>query len=168
MPSVSGRWRALTRGKSKYALVTSESTNRLASTFVDGISHTLIVAGWPLGVVEARKEVVAKFNARLLGITRMAQQLDKATGEDVISRDLEVYRALEGEPFDHTRMGDAFEENSSRKSQRKSRGTVICTTSLGLRVAAANTPPGGQHATDSGPDILLKAMTIIAKEGASR
>ncbi|KAG6889535.1 hypothetical protein C0992_004794 [Termitomyces sp. T32_za158] len=150
--TISGRWRALTR---KYLPHTEE--HELAFLFIDAIVNTLLVSNVVQSHDSILKSVETRFTERVVIITKVAQKLRKAIGEEVTSCDLEAIFIHQDTAFSPAQMEDEFTEGF--KEGRDQTEPVLCTTQLGLRKFER---PGKEAIWED--TILLKAK-IASRSG---
>lgn len=127
-PSVSGRWRALTRANmlEQRSDMVSHATQSLA----DAIAKVLVVAGWKEGLSQMNDKVMKKFGERLTTVASSAVSLNKVMGQDLTSAEFYPLMVRHGHPFVHDVMEDALGEPTM--GAQSIIGRVLCTTDLGL------------------------------------
>ncbi|KAK0222694.1 hypothetical protein EDD85DRAFT_752265, partial [Armillaria nabsnona] len=96
-PAVAGRWRAMTREITKYVLDTNFD-ERFSWFLLESLRDVLHVAGW--SNADTEKRMVDKFGERLNVLVTLVKKLDRAIGEGITSRDLDVLMVEAGEQFD--------------------------------------------------------------------
>lgn len=123
---------------------------------METLADLLVYVGF-LRPASAQAEVATKLHDRIAAIIKLTRQIHKMIGEDIISRDLQVYSVEEGRSFDKATMMDAFEEDSSRKFRKSSpKGPSICTIGLGLCTKSSNVTSQGSDRV-----VLMKATVVI-------
>ncbi|SJL14077.1 uncharacterized protein ARMOST_17532 [Armillaria ostoyae] len=120
-PAVAGRWRAMTREITKYVLDT-HFDERFSWFLLESLRDVLHVAGW--SSADTEKRMIEKFGDRLNVLVTLVKKLDKAIGEGITSRDLDVLMVEAGAQFDPSYM-TAVEDGS---------GPIACSCELGLMV----------------------------------
>ncbi|KAK0434117.1 hypothetical protein EV421DRAFT_2088122 [Armillaria borealis] len=120
-PAVVGRWRAMTREITKYVLDT-HFDERFSWFLLESLRDVLHVAGW--SSADTEKRMIEKFCDRLNMLVTLVKKLDKAIGEGITSRDLDVLMVEAGAQFDPSYM-NAVEDGS---------GPIACSCELGLMV----------------------------------
>ncbi|PBK62370.1 hypothetical protein ARMSODRAFT_980652, partial [Armillaria solidipes] len=84
-PAVAGRWRSMTREKSKYSVVT-ETEENFYSRVLEVVLNVLRIAGW--SPADAMGTLIQTFGKRVSAIVKAAMKLDRAMGEGITSQDL--------------------------------------------------------------------------------
>ncbi|KAK0222676.1 hypothetical protein EDD85DRAFT_779146 [Armillaria nabsnona] len=138
-PAVAGRWRSMTREKSKYRVV-SETEGNFYFRVVEAVLNVMRVAGW--SPADAKGTLLQTFGKRVSAIVKAAMKLDRAMGEGITSQDLVVYTAHLDDHFDSNTMVDAY------GNQKADGDVVACTCELGLKAS-------------DGSNILLKTGVIL-------
>ncbi|KAK0448965.1 uncharacterized protein EV420DRAFT_1566394 [Desarmillaria tabescens] len=128
-PAVAGRWRSMTREKSKYSMV-SEIEEDFYSRVVEVVLNVLLVAGW--SPADSKGTLTQTFGKRVSAIVKAAMKLDRAMGEGITSQDLVVYGARFDDRFDSDTMVDAY------GNQKEDGESVACTCELGLKVSGGS------------------------------
>lgn len=112
--------------------MTSEQQHELQSTLVTRISDilvaTIVAAGCTKSYDDAYHQFKQNFGDQVANIVKMAVQLNKVVGEEVVSADLQSCCAITGKGFGSATMEDFAGQNSQQAAGK----LVLCTTSLGL------------------------------------
>lgn len=137
--AVAGRWRSMTRERSKYGMVT-ETEENFYSRITEAVLNVLRIAGW--SPADAKNILMQTFGKRVSAIVKAAMKLDRAIGEGITSQDLMVYTAHFDDHFDSNRMVDAY------GNQKADGEAVACTCELGLKAS-------------DGSNILLKTGIVL-------
>ncbi len=109
----------MTREITKYVLDTNFE-ERFSWFLLESLRDVLHVAGW--SNVDTEKRMIDKFGERLDVLVTLVKKLDRAIGEGITSRDLDVLMVEAGEQFDPSYM--IAEEDGS--------GPIACSCNLGL------------------------------------
>lgn len=150
LPAVSGRWRALTRAKTKGEL----PEDALVEEFIHWIAVVLKV----YSDQDWLQALTAEFSEKFIPVARMVKRLDKVIGE-VTSQDLRVFLPQTGQPFNNQSMIDANEvPRRAKRSRVQSSGTVVCAVSMGLHCESWKTI-NGQFQIQS--NVLLRAKVVL-------
>ncbi|KAK0212129.1 hypothetical protein DFS33DRAFT_5250, partial [Desarmillaria ectypa] len=128
-PAIEGRWRLMTREKSKYSVV-SETEESFYSRVIEVELDVLLVAERP--PADTKGTLIQTFSKRVSAIVKAAMKLDRAMGESITSQDLVVYGAHFDDTFDSDTMVDAY------GNQKEDGKAVACTCELGLQVSGGN------------------------------
>ncbi|ESK91431.1 hypothetical protein Moror_2704 [Moniliophthora roreri MCA 2997] len=130
---VAGRWRAITKTHTKYAVI-DQIELKMHDRIFDAIVAVIYVAGLSPKDKEHEGEITKIIRERIVIIANQALQIDRIIGLEMTSEELEVYVAPVGEPLDQDLMEDVFERNSS---DAEANCRALCTTDMGLRCRQA-------------------------------
>ncbi|RDX46341.1 hypothetical protein OH76DRAFT_1356279 [Lentinus brumalis] len=157
--SVAGRWRALCRTHVKALLETGEAqTQRLFKTLAGIVADVLVIYGASGTWEDVSDAVTQTFERDLHEVISLALQFQWTAGEKVVSRDFSVFAAEPDLAFDPLSMQD--ERADQRKTTASIRkGSVLCTTHLGLLMERKSGGKGGSGDVDS--TLLLKPKVVL-------
>ncbi|PBK90615.1 hypothetical protein ARMGADRAFT_1166926 [Armillaria gallica] len=158
-PGVAGHWRAMTRARTKHTGPNSDLM--LASCercLIDDIVKVLSAAGWKN--FNAAETINNKYGQRVKDLVELVIKLDRATGEDVVSQDLQVYIVQPDIPFALVHMAD---QNKGPSEGISADDLVAVCTSIGLLAKCREPEDGGNVVGGAGPkeQILLKPIVIL-------
>ena len=167
-PSVSGRWRTLTRTHLKTLLDPNGHTHQreAEARFMEYIVNVLLACSVQLDLQELRAQVKTKASESICDITQLALKFQRVTGAVIVSHDLQTTLVHPGTPFDSDTMVDEGRD-ARGKGRRKVqiRSPVLCTTQLGVRreeVVQNAERGGGRNGTNETlllkPHVLLETM----------
>lgn len=127
----SSRWRALTH-KHIHELhpeLDNYATNEMTDTILRWTLDVFLISGCsnPQSTPASREAFRTHFRAQVNRISKNACKLAQIAREEIMSANFEVVGAESGRAFDSQEMVDVFEDYGTSK------GTVLCTTELGLR-----------------------------------
>ncbi|KDR69826.1 hypothetical protein GALMADRAFT_214905 [Galerina marginata CBS 339.88] len=122
-PTVAGRWRALTRSR------TRTTTKNWTAEFVKKLDDVLMIAGWDWPPAISHR---AAFEQKLVPIFKAVENLRIALGEKITSADIEVFVARTGSQFKPW-MEDAYGDIQDPGGKWGSKEVVVGTTSMGLK-----------------------------------
>ncbi|KAK0471589.1 hypothetical protein IW261DRAFT_1511448 [Armillaria novae-zelandiae] len=152
---VAGRWRMMTRSKSKYS--TPEETEKFyVPWMVRRVILVLLLAGWESDGTKTWEAcvdtVMEKYGRRIRDIVMLMTRLDKTIHENVVSKDIVVCIAAGGDQYDPGTMENA--DGPAEKVQLSDR--VMYTSDLGLKVTKAC-----EAGTSEGEAYLLKPKVVL-------
>ncbi|KAI0941757.1 hypothetical protein AcW1_003558 [Taiwanofungus camphoratus] len=154
--AVAGRWRALTRQYSKQRLyngrdLTMGFTNQLA----ERLSDILVVAGANMDAEQMRQTALQNLEA----IIRQALRLQQIIGEEITSRDFEIFLVRIDDVFDFAQMEDVYNTEELR-DDNVDQIHVLCTAELGLRRCekAGDDEDGFRLMTLVKPKVVLETL----------
>ncbi|KAJ3549793.1 hypothetical protein NM688_g5143 [Phlebia brevispora] len=159
--TILGRWRALTHKYAKQGM--PNLTDELTKMLVTDVRNLLIVAGYPLGQVDA---LIARKRNSFRSIVEAAIAFRRAIGEEIISCDFETILIHPGDAFDVAAMTDSFEvaKKPIRNGDEAGARKVLCTAGLGLRrckKVKSDGEPGSQWEVSVlfKPEVVLDTVT---------
>lgn len=125
-PHLATKWRAVTEHQLKK--VSDDTVQAEMEVYISkNLMDALVVSGWRKTQFST-KEFLAKSRERLGQIVKSALRLNMALGDN-----WEVIAVHAGEHFDTDKMEDAYGKEESQREDR-----VVCTTDMGLRMAAGS------------------------------
>ncbi|KAK0222697.1 hypothetical protein EDD85DRAFT_959956 [Armillaria nabsnona] len=154
-PAVAGRWRALTRAETKYR--SEEDVEDLCSRLlVTHLWSVLQIAGWMTS--DGRSIIEKDFGGRILEISKLMKQVDRAMNEGITSEDLVTYVVQPDVRFDPAMMAN---DNQDSRSEMVTEDdvTVACTIELGLKAYSADLP--SDDVRDFKMTVLMKPKVIL-------
>jgi len=133
----SSRWRALTHRyvHNLHPGLEEHAVNDLAETIFRWSSDVFITSGC-VNPDTTPTLLRTSFSSQVQRIARAAYNVAQVTREEIMSTNFDVMGVDYGQAFDDHKMSDAFGDYGT------SRGTVLCTTELGLR---CTTRKGGRE-----------------------
>ncbi|KAK0434132.1 hypothetical protein EV421DRAFT_1841589 [Armillaria borealis] len=152
---VAGRWRVMTRSKSKYS-TPEEVEKSYIPWMVRRAILVLLLAGWDSDGTKTWEAcvdtVMEKYGRRIRDIVRLMMILDKAISESVVSKDIVVCIAAGGNQYDPGTM-----ENADGPAEKvPPSDCVMCTSDLGLKVTEAS-----EDGTSEEDTYLLKPKVVL-------
>ncbi|KAL0063221.1 hypothetical protein AAF712_009919 [Marasmius tenuissimus] len=166
LPTIAGRWRAMTKAQSKLASYTTiEKT--VGYHLIQSVALVLSTAGkWTSEVREQKLHSSGRlYEAMESGIREIldrAGRLDRALS-DTIDEDWTVFLASPGENYNQEAMEDAFGTSSTRRRSPTSSPipVVFCSTDLGL--SKTTWLPPSTITTERIEDhrVMLKAKVVL-------
>ncbi|KAK7029534.1 hypothetical protein VNI00_014411 [Paramarasmius palmivorus] len=124
-----GRWRAITKTHTKYALIDKIESSMHDHMF-DAVVAIIHVAGLSPADKTHEEEITKVIRERILVIANQALQIDRIVGLEMTSEELEVYVCSAGQSFHQESMQDVFER---KDGDTDSECIALCTTDMGLR-----------------------------------
>jgi hypothetical protein len=142
-------------------MITQESdpSSILVPDIVDGLCDILFVARCHENKDSAKDLLLSKFRAELDTIVNSALQMNKAIGEDILSKDLEPMHEQPEVVFDAMVMDDAFPADESKVDDKHGIKT-LCSTDLGLR-SIEKVSREGESESEWHDSILLKPKVAL-------
>lgn len=136
-------------------------TQRLFKTLTGIVADVLVIYG-ASGTWESVSDAVTQtFEGDLHEIISLALRFQWTTGEKIVSRDFAVFTAEPDLAFDPLSMQDErADQRKTTSSIRK--GSVLCTTHLGLLMERKTGGKGGIGDVDS---IVLLKPKVVLKSG---
>nr|VWP01540.1 N/A [Ganoderma boninense] len=130
--SIAGRWRALSRTYVKTFLTDDKDRQRFETDRVlDCFTDILLISGVGVQQHDLRMEIEHEYADRLREVIHTSHEVQRITGERVISRDLLTVVVKPNESFNPSRMVDEWADPKRARHGHKPR-PVVCTTQLGL------------------------------------
>ncbi|GBE79273.1 predicted protein [Sparassis crispa] len=153
--NVAGRWRVLTRSHIKSLLPKEpEVARRLQNLLIYNISEVLHTAGLRQRPQEMEEALERIHGEQMGSVIRLCLGLRTATGEHILSRDIETLVVEPGVSFDVEQMQDAF----NGVDIEKGRTAVLCVTELGLRCVEKDGNGKMHRTTLLKPKVALETM----------
>ncbi|KAJ7189267.1 hypothetical protein C8R46DRAFT_36830 [Mycena filopes] len=145
------RWRAITRSQTKR----SDDDVILTSSLLDCLLSVVVAAEWHIDDPWIGKEIFGdEFAGQIAAIVKYSLQLRRATGEEIVSEDIEVMLVEKNSRFKAETMDDNFAVGGRVDSSGLQEGDLVaCTTGIGLRRRRF----GGIEAED----ILLRPKVVL-------
>ncbi|KAJ6493408.1 hypothetical protein C8R45DRAFT_786112, partial [Mycena sanguinolenta] len=125
------RWRAITRAQTKR----SDERILLTTSLVECVCHVMFLAGWELSncAVDGQELIKDQFEGQISAIVKCSQQLRTATGEEIVSEDLEVAYVEPDCMFEERTMEDADGIRGRVKDESRMLDIVEGTVDIGLQ-----------------------------------
>ncbi|KAK0434120.1 hypothetical protein EV421DRAFT_2088130 [Armillaria borealis] len=154
-PAVAGRWRALTRAETKYRSEedVEDLCSRLLVTHLWSVSR---IAGWM--TPDGRSIIEKDFGGRIMEISKLMKQVDRAMNEGITSEDLVTYVVQPDVRFDPAMMVDD-NQGSQAEMVTEDDVTVACTTELGLKAYSVDSP--SDDVRDFRMTVLMKPKVVL-------
>ncbi|KAH0833017.1 hypothetical protein J3R83DRAFT_12002 [Lanmaoa asiatica] len=157
----SSRWRALAH-KHIHELhpeLGDYAVNEMTETIFRWSLDLFLICGStsPQSSASSREAFRTRFGSQVRCISKSACRIAKITREEIMSANFEVVGADSGRTFDAQEMVDAFEDYETPK------GTVLCTTELGLRCSTrkATAEPTASREESIERRLLLRPKVIL-------
>ncbi|KAF8440444.1 hypothetical protein L210DRAFT_3401275 [Boletus edulis BED1] len=158
----SSRWRALAH-KHIHGLhpeLADYAVNEMTDTIFRWSLDLFLICGYtgPQSNPSFREAFRTRFGSQVKRISKSACRVAQIIREEIISTNFEVIGADSGRTFDAQEMVDAFEDYGTP------RGTVLCTTELGLRCStnkATNLEPSASREENIERRLLLRPKVIL-------
>lgn len=151
-----GRWAGLTRRHVR-SMVLAEDTQELPEPliphFINAIVNILVTAGCTQTILQIDEIIATRFMERLTKVAGLAHRINKATGEDITSCEIEVVYLHPGMIFSPSAMEDSFGNKSVDGDEE-----ILGTTELGLVRAVKDTEKGESKWKET---ILLKPGVLL-------
>ncbi|KAK0493237.1 hypothetical protein EDD18DRAFT_1181177 [Armillaria luteobubalina] len=157
---VAGRWRMMTRSKSKYS--TPEETEKpYIPWMVRKAILVLLLAGWDSDGTKTWEAcvdtVMEKYGRRIRDIVMLMTRLDKAIHESIVSKDIVVCIAASAAGKNQPQYDPGAMENADGPAEKvQPSDRVMCTSDLGLKVTEAC-----EDGTSEGEAYLLKPKVVL-------
>ncbi|PIL34613.1 hypothetical protein GSI_03392 [Ganoderma sinense ZZ0214-1] len=159
--SVAGRWRALSRMYVKTLRADDAERQRIASNMlVDHITDVLIASGIGMPRQDLREKVENSYADALREVVHQSLEFQWIAGERIVSRDLFVFTALPGEPFNPSHMVDEW-ANPKRARHGVDTHPVLCTTQLGLVREEKKAPTEGADGEEGITKVVLLKPKVV-------
>ncbi|PIL34584.1 hypothetical protein GSI_03363 [Ganoderma sinense ZZ0214-1] len=130
--SVAGRWRALSRTYVKMLVENGEDSESIeVHELVRDIADILLVCGVVAEPQNLHTEIGSTYADALREVIHLSFEVQRIAGEVIISRDLQIFTARRGKPFDPSRMIDKWGDPKKTPHAEETH-PVLCTTQLGL------------------------------------
>ncbi|KAL1940879.1 hypothetical protein VTO73DRAFT_7920 [Trametes versicolor] len=161
-PSVFQRWRTTTLTYARAIIPEkTQGASAHASKMTDYVSDVLLACGLDGSPEHVRDLVKQRYGKRLKQLASHALDVRRIAGEQMLSRDLQVFVVRPRAPFDPTLMEDEWADTKKRAgSADSSAGDVLCTTHLGL-VQQERRTDAGKDTQDAEP--MLKVVMLKPK-----
>ncbi|PCH36685.1 hypothetical protein WOLCODRAFT_20687 [Wolfiporia cocos MD-104 SS10] len=161
-PSVSARWRVLTRSSLRAATWTETTESKLQDDLAELIAEIMLLAGSDISPRTLYQMVLTQFGEKLRSVINVSLALQKAIGEGVISSHLEPTLYNCGVPFDPERMENAYPSGCPRTARPLDRRQplLLGTTEVGLQ-RVEQKKSGDQNASQSHIVTLLKPKVVL-------
>lgn len=160
--AVSARWRALVKRHVKPSGARQEDyATALRDEFVRGLTMILVVAGVSLPVNAVHQKVLAVFGDKVASIATQAMEIQRVTGEEIISTEFRVICPQCDDAFSNEFMenGDNGGARGKGSPGEEERLPIMCTTDLGLRRYAKQGK--AKDKDDVEESVLLKANVLL-------
>ncbi|KAH9933545.1 hypothetical protein B0H21DRAFT_699487 [Amylocystis lapponica] len=156
-----GRWRALTRQYSKQRLYAGRDLAAgFAHQLADRVADLLLIAGSSVSAEQLRETS----GESLEQIVRLALDLQRAIGEEIVGCDYEVVLARVDDVFDPQQMADVYSaglDESAPAADKSAELHVLCTVELGVRrceKADESVPDETRKITLLRPKVVLETL----------
>ncbi|KAF8126934.1 hypothetical protein EV363DRAFT_1517742 [Boletus edulis] len=136
------------------------AVNEMTDTIFRWSLDLFLICGYtgPQSNPSFREAFRTRFGSQVKRISKSACRVAQIIREEIISTNFEVIGADSGRTFDAQEMVDAFEDYGTP------RGTVLCTTELGLRCStnkATNLEPSASREENIERRLLLRPKVIL-------
>ncbi|PCH36678.1 hypothetical protein WOLCODRAFT_157377 [Wolfiporia cocos MD-104 SS10] len=161
-PSVSARWRMLTRSSLRAATWTETTERKIRDNLAELIAEIMLLAGSDISPRTLYQMVLTQFGEKLRSVINVSLALQKAIGEGVISSHLEPTLYGCGVPFNPEWMENAYPSDGPRTARPLDRRQLLLlgTTEVGLQ-RVEQKKSGDQNASQSHIVTLLKPKVVL-------
>ena len=155
-----GKWKALTQ---RYARDPQNGSNAASSAtdhIVSALLNVLVVSGLDARPESLKSTITAQYREKVAEIVSSSLALQRATGEEVISSDVQILCPLCDDNFRGDEMED-IDDSKRETATRKTYANVMCTTEIGLSRRERRVDTTSESSGDIVAAVMLKARVAL-------